>query len=63
MPMALCSFIYIFLSNFPSQTVQPEEPGVDGGTHGHVLQTASADSICQNQTELFKDALSMTLLC
>lgn len=64
MPMAPCSFIYIF----PQEPPRRESPietarGWLGELTGICFQTASADSIHQNQIELFKDALSMTLLC
>lgn len=64
MPMVPRRFVYIFLQE-PSRPVSPTQTGKGwlGELTGICFQTASADSIHQNQTELFKDALSMTLLC
>lgn len=57
--MAPSRFIYIF----PQQPPRPESPTrrAGWGSSGICFLTASADSIHQNQTEVFKDALSATL--
>lgn len=63
MPMALCSFIYIFPQQLPQPESNQNSQGLVEEPIGMCFQTASADSIHQYQTELFKVALSMTLLC
>ena len=56
-------YLHFFSATSPAKESNQNSQGLVGELIGMCFQTASADSIHQNQTELFKDALSMTLLC
>lgn len=57
--------LYLHFSSATSQTREskPYRQGLVGGTHRHLLPNCHCNSIHQNLTRLFKNALSMTLLC